>query len=240
MASLSFLQLNIERAKHYDRFVPFVKNFSADVFCAQELLEKDLPFLEKELGMKCIFSPMTTFLGEGDPLVMGVGIFSRYPMVKKREEYYFGTKDHGEFVSNGDLDGMSRVFLYSDIEKDGKIFRIGTTHFTWSKDGEITNRQRRDLARLLPILKEAGEIVFSGDFNTPRGREIFSEITSHYNDNVPPEYTDSIDNELHRNKDVKLMVDGLFSTPKYEVSDVKMVCGLSDHCALTANVSKRS
>ena len=153
-------------------------------------------------------------------------------------EYYFGDRNPREFTFSGDLDNMSRVFAYLDVEKDGEIFRIGTTHFTWSGRGIISERQNGDFAGLSRILDKAEEIVFSGDFNAPRGGEIFSRLASRYKDNVPPEYTTSIDPNMHRNGKIELMVDGLFSTPKYEVSDVKMVCGLSDHCALTAKISK--
>jgi hypothetical protein len=34
------------------------------------------------------------------------------------------------------------------------------------------------------------------------------------------------------------MVDGLFSTPGYLVSDVELHSGVSDHMAITANVAK--
>jgi|GEM_PF-5115909 hypothetical protein len=36
----------------------------------------------------------------------------------------------------------------------------------------------------------------------------------------------------------KKMVDGVFSTPEYEVSNVQLHSGVSDHLAITGDISK--
>ena len=82
--------------------------------------------------------------------------------------------------------------------------------------------------------------MLCGDFNAPRGGEIFGLLAQKYKDNVPQKYTTSIDGILHRAGPLPFMVDGLFSTPGYTVSHVEMVCGISDHCALIANVASSS
>lgn len=117
-------------------------------------------------------------------------------------------------------------------------FRIGTTHFTWTPDGEADEVQRTDIESLFAVLEKQGDIIFTGDFNAPRGKEIFSRLAERYHDNVPSEYTTSIDSTLHRAGDLPHMVDGIFSTSGYAVQNVRMVCGVSDHCALVAEVRK--
>jgi hypothetical protein len=47
----------------------------------------------------------------------------------------------------------------------------------------------------------------------------------------------SIDPKLHRAGALQLMVDGLFTTPGYEASDVMLHTGVSDHCAITARIA---
>ena len=80
--------------------------------------------------------------------------------------------------------------------------------------------------------------VLTGDFNAPRGGEIFAELASRYKDNIPNHYQSSLDPDLHRVKNLKLMVDGLFSTPDYNLGEVRLINGVSDHLAVAAKVSK--
>jgi hypothetical protein len=75
-----------------------------------------------------------------------------------------------------------------------------------------------------------------GDFNAPRGRLIFDRIATKYKDNIPPYVTTTIDKNIHHAGDLQLVVDGLFSTSKYEVRSVQVLDGLSDHCAIIGEV----
>ena len=92
---------------------------------------------------------------------------------------------------------------------------------------------------LLAHLNGTGEFVLCGDFNAPRGGEMFAELSSRYTDNVPASYLSSLDPKLHRAGNLERMVDGIFTTPTYLVSDVEMYSGISDHCAFTATLQKR-
>jgi hypothetical protein len=74
--------------------------------------------------------------------------------------------------------------------------------------------------------------------NAPRGKESFSRLAKKYKDNIPPEYKTSIDQNLHKVKGIQFMVDGLFTTPSYKASDVKLVDGVSDHMAVVAEITK--
>jgi hypothetical protein len=49
----------------------------------------------------------------------------------------------------------------------------------------------------------------------------------------------TIDQYLHRKPGIQLVVDGLFSTPEYEVAHVKVKSGISDHMAVIATVSRK-
>jgi endonuclease/exonuclease/phosphatase family metal-dependent hydrolase len=125
-------------------------------------------------------------------------------------------------------------------------YTIATTHFTWSPKGEANDDQRRDQAALFAILDSLGEFAFAGDFNAPRGKETFSKFAERYQDNIPPHYETSIDVTLHktRNNPVenarvgKYMVDGLFTTPQYQASNVRLEFGISDHAAIIATIEK--
>src|SRR3989344_3677090 len=143
-------------------------------------------------------------------------------------------------VFEKDFPAINKVLLSMVIIKYNNRFTLGTTHFTLSEDGKADENQRRDLEKLLTILNDFEELILCGDFNAPRGEEIFSKISSRYKDNIPLEYETSLDSNLHRAKGLKLMIDGLFTTPHYQAGNVRLIEGVSDHCAITAKISRSS
>jgi len=247
---LRFVHLNIEGSKHLERVYTFLKAQNPDVVCMQELPEVEVSGIESFLGMKSLFVSMAQTNDE----LQGIGIFSRHPIIQRIEKWYGGSKESLPTYDETDYESRystSRFILaVCGIETEGEVFRIGTTHFPVTEKGSVTEYQHTSVKRLLALLEKQGELVFSGDFNAPRGGEIFSMIAEKYKDNVPLHYIKSLDYSLHRaGKNLEAdatsigltghMVDGLFSTSGYEVSDVEMVCGVSDHCALVANISKK-
>lgn len=245
-ATLKLVSVNIERAKHYDRLLPFLKRESADVVCMQEVRKPDIPLLEEALGgARCMYAPVHFHPSDGNPALVGSALFSKLSVEESVVSYYVGRADDiPETCINPDgspkdqTTTMNCALVFATFEKGGAQFRIGTTHFTWSPRGEATEAQRKDMRALLAALTKEQNFVLTGDFNAPRGGEIFSMLAEQYRDNVPLSYTSSIDGTLHRAGRLELMVDGMFSTPGYAVSDVRMVSGVSDHCALVATVEK--
>lgn len=241
--SLSLVTLNIERNKHLGKVVPFLKERMYDVVCLQEVYEEDTARIAADLGATYQFSTRLRTIVNGNAWKEGTAILSRVPVRSFDTIWYAGLTTEEPPI---DPDAWIRfqfhtqrfVIVTATIEKDGDTFRIATTHFPGSKGGEADDIQRESLKLLLEKAASLGEMVLCGDFNAPRGKEIFSALTETYTDNVPHEYTTSIDGEFHRVGPLPYMVDGIFSTKGYKVHDVDMVCGLSDHCALTALVDK--
>ncbi|HXK38466.1 MAG TPA: endonuclease/exonuclease/phosphatase family protein [Candidatus Paceibacterota bacterium] len=242
--SIKLISLNIERSKHLGTVLPFLDAQKPDIVCVQEILENDiLRFVAALDGAEYVFAPALRHMEtQGNPIV-GEAIFSRLRVARQDIQYYVGNANDipesrpSEAAKTG-RSLQNCTLVTAAVEKEGNLFTVGTTHFTWSLDGEPSMAQRMNMKELLGILKLREEFVLTGDFNAPRGGEIFSMLANAYKDNVPARYTTSIDGRLHRAGQLNLMVDGLFSTPQYSVSNVEMVCGLSDHCALVATVSK--
>lgn len=239
---IKLVSLNIEREKHLELVVPFLQKEAADVVCIQELREKDIPQLGAMLGS---FAYAPTLRHRSDfTSVIGNAIFSKVPIERKSIRYYVGSAEEEVPKEELPVKGANHALVLLDIQKGGRSYRIGCTHFTWTPHGEATDLQRSDMASLLAILEASGELVLAGDFNAPRGGEIFSLLAKRYKDNIPPEYKTSIDVNLHRlgkehpDEFTDKMVDGLFSTPNYIVSDVELHSGVSDHFAITATVAK--
>ncbi len=200
-----------------------------------------------ELGMECLFEPMLEIPTIMDDLssshtYFGLGILTNLPIIGHRADWYDGDKRTVPAFSRDPITGSiitNKLLLSAEISYNGVAYTFANTHFTWSNDGAVTDRQRESLKKLLEILNTLPEFVLAGDFNAPRGREIFTAIAEKYRDNIPLNYLTSIDKNLHRAGDLGLMVDGLFSTPEYEITDVKLSDGVSDHMAVTALIAKK-
>lgn len=241
MAALSLISLNIQRSNHMDRVVPFLAEHQPDIACIQEVLEFDIPRIAEALQSDSYqYAPMTLYPREGKPVPQGIAIFSRLPAPATRVRYYRSAPDQLKIFDMTTLEKKyeteGAMLLIADVEKNGTPFRIITTHFTWTPDGQPDGFQRRDLAAMLPLLDAEGDFVLCGDFNAPRGGEIFSALAARYHDNIPTQYTTSLDKDLHRAGHLDRMVDGLFTTPGYGASDVALVPGISDHCAIVGTI----
>ncbi|MBU1500459.1 endonuclease/exonuclease/phosphatase family protein [Patescibacteria group bacterium] len=240
--SLTFAHINIERHRHLARIEPFLRERAPDVVCMQEVFESDIPFFREVLDAECFFVPMTLYPWQEGTTPEGVALFSRTGFLSTAFHQLGGWE--GELTTY--LDGtpveknetQRYVLATADIEHEGAVYRFGTTHFPVTDKGEMNEIQEGVLKKFLETTDLFTECVISGDFNAPRGREVFSRISEKFIDNVPLQYGSSIDGSLHRAGPIPFMVDGLFSRGGYAVRDVEMVCGVSDHCALVAQVEK--
>ncbi len=240
---LKLVSVNIERSKHLPLVGSFLSQADADVVCIQELMEYDIPYFESVLGRRCFFTGTTRHPAEGKPGIFGLGIFSRPPITHSESRFYHGTGIPDAELDFTDAESKyrteSHAVAIADIEKDGERFKIATTHFTWTPDGKPNDHQRRDVEEMVRIL-DGLELVLVGDFNAPRGGEIFSALSKRYKDNIPAHYVSSIDGTLHRAGPLPVMVDGLFTTPSYLATDVELCGGVSDHMAIVATLSRNA
>jgi len=226
--AIKLITLNVEQSNHLDKFVPFLKEESPDIVCLQEVMKADVSFIKNELKMEGVFFPTSNKDG-----IEGTLLLTKLPCSPIQAQYYFG---EGKVPVYTDPYSKERVLLYTTVENQGKKFVIGTTHFSWTPDGDADELQWRDFHSLMKILKTFDNLILCGDFNAPRGREMFTEFTKHFKDNLPPEIESTIDPDLHRAKGLSLAVDTIFSTPHYLVRDVKVVSGVSDHKAVVGYV----
>lgn len=235
---LSLISINIEGRKHLDLVIPFIKKHAPEVLLIQEICRQDMSLFEEATGAKGHFAPMAFMEKWNDE--QGVAIFTKLPHTHKATQYAGHEGPVSTYNSSSREAGYltSSFWLISaDIEKGGKTYTIGTTHFPVTEGGEATWYQREALQGLFEALSYPDQIVFGGDLNAPRGKEIFNTIAARYKDNVPIKYTTSIDGNIHRAGPIPFVVDGLFSTDKYEVNDFEYVSGVSDHLAITAKIS---
>ncbi len=252
---LKLISINIEYYKHFDRFIPFLEKESPDVLAIQEILEDDLVRVSEKTGMTLAgFSPMalrSSAINDLNDKKWGVALFSRFPILSTGEIVYVGDPKMIPIFSKAENDleepnTCNLALRWMEVAHKGNKYTFVTTHFTWTPLGISTPYQLEHLQKLFNALDtlEAQEIILCGDFNAPRGLETWNKISAKYKDNIPLQYKTSIDVSLHRVGKTKAdeladkMVDGLFTTPTYKATDVRLVEGVSDHMAIVATIEK--
>lgn len=240
---LRVISVNIEFDRHLDRVLPFVMKEKWDVLLINEFLATDVPTFEEALGEDCFFVPQMKFEHKNQVLPLGHGVFSRLPTVYKDEQYAGPTGEIMNFdarTPETQFATQKNFLVTVEINQDGVFYKIGLTHFPWTPNGEADNIQRVCAKALLETVGREGEMALFGDFNAPRGKEIFSMFTEKLKDNIPLQYETSLDETLHRKGKLTLMVDGCFTTTGYRASDVELRFGVSDHAAVLATIAKAS
>lgn len=239
-SSIKLVSINIEGARHLKSVLDFLYKTQPDVICLQEVFKRDFEWFKTELGMQGSYAIMVNKPDNrstgGKPISFGIGTLSTHELKNIKQQYYFGSPDSIDTIPKEDGSKEYRVFLSSVITRGKTDFIIGNTHFTWTPDGQADNFQREHIVKMLQILDSFPEIIFCGDFNAPRGKEIFQKIAERYRDHIPKKYTTSIDKDLHRKGDLQLMVDGLFSSKEYKTKNVHFIAGISDHQVLSVEI----
>lgn len=235
---MKIVSVNIEGRKHLSRVENLIKNEEPAVLFLQEVCQQDVEFFANLVGGQHIFTPMCFRQEWNDHL--GVAIFSQFPatfeieILKKQEV----NEDLSQGESYEDL-FLSQSFYVqwaNVISPAGETFCFANTHLPVTEEGEVTTYQLEMVDKLLAILAQKSELVLVGDSNAPRGRAAFSKLSEVYIDNIPSHYTTSLDATLHRAGSLEFMIDMLFSTPSYRIENVRLISGVSDHCAVSAEV----
>ena len=243
-STLHFTNINIHRDQHLDTVNDFLRREDPDVACMQEIPKKDLLSIAAVCDMDYRFVTMGAVSShpESVPFEVGIAIFWKKHLTL-RGVAALSYRNRPQIITFEKFPSISyaRILLHVLLEEEGRRFHVGTTHFTWTPDGSASDEQRTDIHALLGLLGDARRgdgLLLAGDFNAPRGGEIFSMLAAEYRDNLPSDVRSTIDPKLHRAAPLILAVDTIFSTPEYLVDNVKVHTGVSDHCALTANVSR--
>lgn len=240
---LKLISLNIEGDNHLNRVIPFLVKENPEVICLQEVFKNDTAIIAQKIGAKNYFFPMAKIVDRRYTTnslrqTWGISILSKLPVKEiHSEEYHKGGKSIPSYSGGGGA--CNRILVWAHVVKGNQEFTIVTTHFTWSSKGNTTVIQRRSFKKLSQILDKVDECVLCGDFNAPRGGEIYSCLANRYLDNIPKNVKTTLDENLHRVKGLKIVVDGLFTSSSYRAENVKVIGGLSDHKAIVTLITTK-
>lgn len=238
MQQIKIISLNIEFNKHHGTIFPFFFMENPDVLILQEVLEEDLPLFKKNLQMGYVFAPLAKLKLPTGIKTLGQATFSKFKIKKSEVLDYRGDPKILPVMERSEPEKMNRAVLAVWVERNSEEFCLINTHFTWADGGGPTQVQLDDLEKMLKLLSKYGEFVLCGDFNAPRGREVFDRLASLYKDNIPKDIKTTIDKNIHKAGDLGIVVDGFFTAKGYLAENVRVVGGVSDHMAIVANVKK--
>jgi endonuclease/exonuclease/phosphatase family metal-dependent hydrolase len=233
---IKLLTLNIEASRHRDRVHAALVRHQPDVACLQEVLEDDCPFFASAADYRCLYANSALWPDDANPALArnwGLAILTRLPV---DDSTILDYSENTRIRTFDEPNSPSRKLLTAQVRSGAHACRIITTHFTWSVEGQISAQQRADFTRLKAAISRYPEFVLCGDFNAPRGGEMFAlfeselALTSH----LPADVTTTIDAQYHHAGALELAVDTIFTTSAYSVSSIEVLDGLSDHKAILA------
>lgn len=238
---IKVVSLNIEGDKHLPAVEKLIEREQPDVVCLQEVFETDFNHLTKKFGFRGKLTPTVWIDEPGSPGFRQRGVFgnvilSHLPS-QFGNDYYYKKREPNLPNYQGYPNAGHRALVWHTTNTG---LTIATTHFTWSKGGKVTQRQRHELRSLLRLLDKVKPDILCGDFNTAQGGEIWKQLTNRFSDNIPAGAATTLDDKLHYSSGrVKIVVDGFFTRRdnRVKVESIRLVDGISDHLALAAQCS---
>ena len=244
---MKLITLNIEGQKHLTKIKPFLERENADVICLQEadLMAEQLL---QNLGYQTVLLRNTKQIRNGIPYDEGCIIGSKHSFSHKTLYYYSIEADLPTYDERNKRFTHNQGCIIAEIEIGSEIFTVGTTHFTWTPDGNTPNEpQITDMNYFLQSVSKLPPHIMCGDFNIPRHQNrLYNELISVYIDQIPDIYKTSLDPNFHRlgtSKDHAIMftdymVDYIFTQSPYTAENVRLEFGFSDHAAVIADIEK--
>ena len=261
--TFNILHVNVERDKHTDTVVKLLKEKDPHVVCFAEAMYKDVVAIADQLGYTFAFVPLVLLTDGTENDQEGSAILSKYPILETQKLGYSDAAQalplevalDGLVMKNGERPqsrfSWNYTLLTARIQLDGdQVITISTTHFPVTDhstpgyaDHEIRSLQNVDdmehskvyLERLIAKLRSInGPLVFTADLNNPRGEFFYDTLAHELVDHVPHSLTSSIDPNLHRAKDLKLVVDTIMTSPDVSAQSFEVIEGVSDHKAFLA------
>ena len=237
--ALKLLTLNIENERHLTRVHAALVEHMPDIVRLQEVFEPDCAYLASSGGYSVKYAVSGRVQrGSGPERNWGVAVLSRVPLLRQSVSCY---SEDSVIRLIREPNDPRRALVVTELEHGGRPYRIITTHFTWTPNGEINDAQKADFPRVKALLARYPDYIFCGDFNAPRGREMFARFVAELRliDHLPANVASTLDPRFHKAIGLELVVDTVFSTSDYQVLDIRVLDDISDHKGILARIERR-
>ena len=231
---IKLLTLNVQGRMNLDKIFPLFEKEQPDILCLQEVFLEDLEYMKDKYGYNFSFGASNNMLPDGlyqfgEAGLQGSAIVSKHEIESKETYFYRGEGNAPLYTGFLTPDKVVVIGVVKGI-------KIATTHFTLSRKGQFTVQQYTDFVNLMKQINHNEKLILCGDFNSPRGGQMFSLFEEQFKDNLPKNVESTIDPNLHRVKGLSLAVDTIFSRG-YTVKDVRVIEGVSDHKCIIGMVT---
>ncbi len=186
---LKILQWNIWYQEKAENIIALIREANPDIVCLQELTinsrynnYQDVPeMISKGIGFDYTFSIAHQ---SGEWLVQGNGIFSRYPIIQKKDFFVAEEKDWDDYADEG------RVCVVAELALEkAKTLLLATTHLSYTHRFIENVAKTQEVERLISFFGQHTEnFVFTGDLNlAPDSKSI--KWIERYLKHSGPDYT---------------------------------------------------
>ncbi len=246
---MKLLTVNIEGHKHLDLVTNLITEEQPDVICLQEVFESDVLRIQQAFDqpsqLVTMHSANAVVLNENEYGIApmgnwGIAILIRKSLLRDEEasfncHFYVGAEQTvPEFTSPH---SPRRSLLAVRASSGGQTFEIATTHFTWTPNGQSSPQQHNDVKQLKLNMGIYNRFILCGDFNAPRGGEIYTQLAEGLVDHIPRDVLTTLDHRFHYAGMLNLVVDGVLSTPDISSINTRVIDGVSDHKAIIVEFS---
>lgn len=256
---IKIMHLNVEKDRHLQPVSDFIEKQNPDIACFVEILESEAKKLSVKFGYEFVYSSLiSTKTGDTE----GTAILSKMPIVDSRDMRYDDNPENESLptektASKGNRQ-RDRFLFHSSLlavsidTGDEKILTVATTHFPVTDhttpgyeehsfdettDVQEINHTRRLFDRFISIIKKVpSPLVFTADLNNPRGEYMYDTLAHELIDLTPKNIDSTIDPNLHRKKDLNLVVDTIMTSSDIKSEKVEVFEGVSDHKSLVATL----
>ena len=232
---MKVLQWNIWYKEDINNIAKELRRINADVVCIQELSfsgdDRTSVKVLNEIYPHIYVETADTFL---DGRSQCNAILSKYPFIGKNKSY---VQEPG--MDKNDYSKEGRIYLEVSIKYNNKVYNIGTTHLSYTHKFEETELKDKEVNKLIDIIKNKDNYVFTGDLNTIKTSKYISKISDYYINHdttdtwttKPFSYNGFEANEL----DYKL--DYVFTSSDINVKNIKVIdTEYSDHLPILCEI----
>ena len=231
--------------KQVPAVVACAREVDVDVLCLQEVMDFELADLRANYRF-VRFVPMTKFESGS---TMGLVMCTNLEVDDVCEQYYMGNATEISVFDESTPDQVNntkrRPLLMCAVSKDYARYRVGNTHFLYSKEGRFGDQHHRSLGRLVGLLRPAAQLVLCGAMVMARDGELHKRFISEsgVEDWVPRSIDCTLDPVLHKLSPLlksgampHVTVDYIFGVGCSTAEPVRQFEGVSDHTPLLAVV----
>ena len=255
--NISVLQANIYANTYKETLFPYLQKNDFDILCFQEITGPNAKFgninssednydeLKELLDEKYTSVLQITERFTNDPnTYFANAIFYKKNFVLKNKHEVFMNKRSTPFAADSKAyEKLSRALLDIELEKNGKIFHVLTTHFAWGGTLYEKPHQTEQGRIMLEYIKSVEEpFIFTGDFNLDPQQPTIKAL-GNYARNLVVEngITNTLNPRIHSAKHMFPKggaVDFVFVSRDIEVTQFTIVEeDISDHFALSTQLN---